>query len=608
MRNFRSIGSVLLLVLILGLFFQYNRNDGFLRLAKNTNSPVPAAVLPAVKSSADLYGPREKYLVVYDPEFVHSVLLQRNVAQTFRQLKKDVRVARARDAVEGPLDYRGIILTVENLDKVKSLARFRDYAKNGGTVYVLFRPVPGPAFLALGAEMGCAAADGLTEASGIKLLSNILIKGSGFELHEDALTSSLRVQLAPDAKTHAVSLNGVPMIWERPSGKGKYVVYNGSSLALKQNRGLITGMLALGTDNFVYPVIGAKVVFIDDFPAPFPEGADADIRRDYRMNTAQFFRNIWWPDMLKSAQRYGVRYTGVVIETYDDNTRPPFRPGHDVSLDRNNLVIYGRELIKSGGEIGIHGHNHQPLVPPGYILDGPEYVAWASRADMTASLKEVRRYVEEVYPSYSLQAYVPPSNILSPDGRAAILEALPDTRIIASLYFPDKDSNASYVQEFERARDGVLEMPRVSFGYLRHNNNDWEILNAITAVGVFTHFVHPDNILYTEKRSWKELHKSFDSLLAEIHDRFGWLRGATASQAGAMLEDYLDLDYRLTEERDRLAISCGGFRGTVYFVLRTVRTVKEVRGCEISQIDDNVYLLKISGTSATVVFESGVSP
>ena len=53
---------------------------------------------------------------------------------------------------------------------------------------------------------------------------------------------------------------------------------------------------------------------------------------------------------------------------------------------------------------------------------------------MTEAMQELARYVSELYPGYAFRTYVPPSNILSPEGYAAVREAFPDVRIFASLY------------------------------------------------------------------------------------------------------------------------------------------------------------------------------
>lgn len=607
----RNITVVLCLVLLMALFFQYNRSDGFIRLLKNTNASQSLAGTIAIAQPPGELAPVERYLVVYDTESAYSLLLKRNIEKTIGYLKKEASSIAAKELVSGELNYTGIIFAMDDLDKVRNMEAVRNYVQRGGKVYFLFRPAPGAMLQAMRQELGFDSIGEVVTTSGLKLLSNILIKSKGFELTQAAyIDSSLRATVNPAAQVHMVSQEGVPLLWEYAFGNGKYIVYNGTGLGDKANRGLLTGILALGRDCFAYPVIGIKTVYIDDFPAPIPEGYHPMISRDYHMDIPQFYRLVWWPDILRTAEKYNVRYTGMIIETYNDQVTPPFQPEANNRTNRNNLIVYGRELLKSGGELGIHGYNHQSLTGQEYVRQVLGYNLWGSEDDMSQSLQEVKRYVAEIYPDYKLKVYVPPSNVLSPEGRAALRQALPDLKIIASIHFADKENIASYVQEYERSADGILEMPRLSYNYSRSNASDWEILNGISYLGVFSHFIHPDNIFYEENKdkSWKELYADYDSLLREVQEKFSWLRNCTASQSGEYFENYLDMNYRLVEEANRLTISSWGFRDTAYIILKTTKKIREAKGCEAELIDDNVYLLKIHEPQVILKFEGEVKP
>lgn len=603
----RSITVILCLVALLGLFFQYNRNDGFLRLIKNTNPAVTLGSTIEKPAGAENL-PRERYLLVYDPTSGDSLRLRLNIEKTLRQLKKEVKVIPARQLVDQPLDYSGVILTTSDWDSVKSLNIFRDYVKQGGKAYFLTTPVQGSAFTGMAAEIGFYSLlpQGPSITQGIRMLSNILLGSQGTDFAGIAFNNlSLSGLLADHTIRHMESLAGIPLLWETPYGQGRYIVYNGSNLKDKENRGLIAGILGLGQDYYLYPVIGIKTVCIDDFPAPVPEGYNEKITAEYRLSTPEFFRQVWWPDMLSSAQKYDIKYTGLIIESYNDNVRPPFEPDVDNGTNRNNLIVYGRELLKSGGELGIHGYNHQSLVLQGQITES-SYKTWASEADMAKSISEVRRYVEAVYPGYQLKVYVPPSNILSPEGRKVVREGLPDLKVIASIAVGHGNGDASYLQDYSRSADGILEMPRLSVDYSRSDTEDWSIYNGITYLGVFSHFVHPDNIFYAENahKTWREMHTGFESLLKLIKDKFGWLRSTTLSQGAEYLQDNINLEYRVIAGQNELQLISWGFRQDTYFILRTPHTIKAAQGCRVQKIDTNAYLVNVTDPEVKIVFES----
>ena len=79
--------------------------------------------------------------------------------------------------------------------------------------------------------------------------------------------------------------------------------------------------------------------------------------------------------MKSLTQRYGLRYTGVLIERYSDKVEPPFEPG---AFEPSLFRFYGSELLQSGGEIGLHGFNHMPLSPPGFPYKDEDYKTWPS--------------------------------------------------------------------------------------------------------------------------------------------------------------------------------------------------------------------------------------
>jgi hypothetical protein len=177
--------------------------------------------------------------------------------------------------------------------------------------------------------------------------------------------SSLDVTLFEDTVIHAVSEEDIPLVWEYKYNAGKIMVFNGSNLFQKNNRGLVAGMLGMLNDSFLYPVYNTKMSHIDDFPAPVPVGNNEAIYKEFRRTIAQYYREVWWPDMVKISKLYNVKHSGFVIMTYEDDVTPPFEIKQD--LDEVAFMVYGRELIKQGGEIGIHGYNHQSLALDGFI-------------------------------------------------------------------------------------------------------------------------------------------------------------------------------------------------------------------------------------------------
>ena len=441
------------------------------------------------------------------------------------------------------------------------------------------------------------------DASGIRLLTDFYIGGEGFSFPGGIAyrTTGADVTLTDRATLHMTSADGdLPLLWEIPSGKGRYIVYNGSVRDDKTNLGLMAAMISHCGEESIYPVLGCKVFYIDDFPSPVPEGYFDKIYDELHLSTADFYRTVWWPFMRECAKEYQLKYTGLIIESYGNQVKGPFHPAGGRAA-RDNLIVYGRELLDMGGELGIHGYNHQPLAPAGYNQENLDYVPWASKEDMLDALTELRRYITSAYPGYQFRCYVPPSDILSPEGKEALLEVFPDLKVFSSLIDGPYTSRA-YYQDYERSADGIYELPRVTSGYAPTGNEMWAELCVVNYIGIFSHFVHPDEIFYEESqdKTWAMMEDGFRAFMTEVNQRFVWLRPVTDWECAGYFDDYADMDYRVVRGSDLLELQCRRFKNPIRFILRTSREIERTDGCTVQPVGKSAYLVEVSETEAQI--------
>lgn len=606
----KSIYFVLALVLFLALFFQYNRQDGFLYWLQNTNS---AEERPRVEKSIEVAAiNEERWLVVYDPLDMDSLRIRLNVERVLRYMHKPFQAVAVQEAGEIGT-ATGVVLTNSKLDRYQALGQLEEYVRQGGSVYLLNSPLVQNEAGRWAALFGWKSLGERVLLEGVKVQEGLLFGETSLELSAELVGNYGLVEpLLPSVRVYMNDLRNHPLAWVCDFGRGRAVVFNGNMLVGKENRGVLAALLGKGQAVFAYPVLGAKLVYLDDFPAPVPEGRHEKIFSEYRLDMPSFFRQVWWPDMLKAAQRYHVKYTGMIVETYNRQVEAPFLPMQDRQT-RTNLIVYGRELLRQGGELGIHGYNHQPLVEAAEQKHmAGIYEPWPSGQTMAAGLKEIRRYIGEAYPSYQVKVYVPPSNILGKKGREAIREVFPEMRTIASLNSASEDPTSadSYLQEFDQGPDGLLNMPRISADYVTTSYSYWVIANAASYLGLFAHFVHPDNIFYDENkdRTWKQMYDGYADLLKQIDEKYGWLRSCTASEGSELLADYLSLEYQMKQEPGRTVIFAWGFRQDAYFILRTRLMPRKVTGAQWQRLGNDAYLLRIQQPKVVVEWQEGGTP
>lgn len=457
---------------------------------------------------------------------------------------------------------------------------------------------------------------GITESSGqyhsytsLRLVSDEIPLWNNEQVYasDGAITDyALTVRLEDDCNVHieTASEYPVPLLWTHNIGDGRVLINNNALIQKKDSRGFALNAYLLLTDTVVYPIINAGMVFIDDFPAPQPEGTDEALLAEYGYNIKGFFRNHWWPDMKVLALSYGLRYTGVLIETYNDTVTAPFDP--DAKED-TLIRYYMSELLQSGGEVGLHGYNHMPLCPDGFEYNGEAYQTWHDTASMAASLTELTRYASKFLTNTAYQTYVPPSNYLSDVGKATLLATLPNIRTVSGVYFPEADTN-SLVQEFCEEEDGSISVPRISSGFILTGYNHMMLAQEMMLHGVFSHFIHPDDVLDSDRgaaEGWDAMYDNFSALIEQISQTYPQLRWSTASEGAAAVQRYDRLQLSTTETDAGLSISLSNFYGEAWLALKTPHTVQTVENGECFAIANHFYWIRADSEQINILWEDG---
>jgi len=609
--NSKSLNRILLFVLcvlLLTVLMQISRSDLLLQwnLSKESQHTARPEIKNALTAEEMARLETESFLIIYDSRLPLSEKIKWNAEQVLTAMKKSFRGVEV-----GQLHMTGehptaIIVTLSDWTDLLRNDWIDSYVRGGGRVLFATAPENNDALFALYRKLDVLEVGGYLDTSEVHLQTSIL-PGFADQTYKDQalLNTVLRVKLGEKAIIHATAGNGLPLLWEVPYEKGSFAVFNGTILQDKVNRGLFSGAISVLIPDFIYPIMNAKVMYIDDFPAPFPQTRDPALFRDYHMDVPSFFKRVWWPDMIRLARSYDLKYTGVLIATYNDRVSPPF--DWTTEVDKESLITYGRELLRDGGELGIHGYNHQSLTSQSRKSDALGYKTWNGEREMYDSLVAVRDYVHSIFPNHELHTYVPPSNTLDEEGRKALKRALPDLKNISSLYGEDPH-DISYIQEYGIGSDGIIDLPRVTYGYQIGTYEKWMMANAVASVGVFSHFVHPDDILDQQRSndaSWSEMYENLEGFLRQVKERAGWLRSMTASDASDEAERWIK-GKPVFEYRDNALFGyINHFTGMQYFLLRSDKKVRRLHGCEIQKIDSDVYLIKANQEKFSIEWMEG---
>lgn len=567
----------------------------------------------AVPASSAIFGQKPTCLVITDSDQDGVD----DVKDQFDQILLDMKIAHrdvdlaldGADAIPSLTSFDRVILLMPSLDGLGThLSDIMSWVSAGGSLMLAMPPDNSSYLQVIASKLGIESAgyDYVKAESIVPSKDFMLGGGERYEL-SDPFDSSLSVSLRETARVWAMTGDAdAPLIWSNDCGSGRTVVCN-IGIYDKVMRGFYAAAISLLGNTTAYPVINSAVFFLDDFPSPVPSGDGTYIKRDYGLSIADFYTKVWWPDLQKLAQKYGIRYTGVMIENYEDavNQTEPAR-----QADTTQFRYFGGMLLQMGGELGFHGYNHQPLA----LWDtdyGTLYVykTWKNKETLVASLNELIAFQDEVLTNAHGSVYVPPLNILSARARKLIGTDVPRIKTIASTYFED-GTDLPYVQEFGVASDGIVEQPRIVSGGMV--NDSYMRLAAVSELNmhyVSTHFMHPDDLLDPDrgaKEGWEVYKGGLVDFLEWLTKSAPDLRHQTASECSGAIQRFSSVTVSVDTSADAWTLNLGNFHDEAWLMFRANNgEPSAVTGGELTHLTGNLYLLKANDKTVTIERKEG---
>lgn len=432
--------------------------------------------------------------------------------------------------------------------------------------------------------------------------------GGGTYTIEDPYNSADDLVLLDDAVLYAWVDNegNTPLLWSYDLDQGRVVVANWG-YAEKDWRGLYASAYSLLENAFAYPVINTSTIFLDDFPSPVPNGYDEKLKEDFNATISDYYTNIWLPDVLQLGRDYGIKFTGAMIETYEDDVSG----SAEVNTNIGTYQLFGSVVLDDGGEIAIHGYNHQPLwltsdTANAEGLHELGYVTWPSTESIVNDFAEMLRFTDELFPQQTATVYVPPSNIISEDGRKILHDYFPQIKTIASMYF-EEDDEPGYTQEFGIGEDGIVNMPRITSDCKISDYMRLAIFSELNYHMANLHFIHPDDALDIDRGrdlGWNTMREEFIKYLDQVYNSMPLIRNRTASEAAGAVQRYSHLTVQRTLSGNSLTLKLDGFYDEAYLMVRLNDDgTPTVTGGELEHVTGNLYLLHATSADIVITWE-----
>lgn len=583
MFNFRRFAIILLSLVALVLLIQFFRIDFI-------NSSVDTDLLDVddLVIKTDNRDSVEKYLIITDTESetLNQLLDQMTLCLSLMKVHFDTISVEAFRLV--PDDYDMVVLNVVDLSLVSNLEGLIEYVEEGGNLIVPYRLEFGQGFSGLFRYFGITEFGAFTQTEGVVSEENFFVGASHYdeEWSTGIYNEGLSVQLNDQVKILLSTFDDVSLLWKYSLGKGQMFYFNGTMLSEKKSRGFLMSLLNCGREYVYYPIIGGEAFILEDVPSPIASGNDPYLFEDYERSTLRFYKEIWMPDILEFGKRFNMKFTSSLLGTYDD-----FSDKEDDGyfyLKRENLSLFGREILMADGEIGLGGFNNTTLV----VGDD-----WTSLEEIENGIDNIIEYFKVVFVKYDMATFLPISNTIDP----SVIELLNDRgfRVFLSRYFQSSDNLTS---EYSVNEDYV-EIPIILEGYDLSNDRMWIVFNELVLRGAYVHAIAFDDVFKDSYREmgWKVMYEHLYDYYDLIDEYFGFVKPMTVSDLSKRTIDYTNEYPELV--KDELSITLISEGVDNYYYIQIIDTITSVVGGKLTELEDGFYLLHKTDKKVVIELE-----
>ncbi|MBH1941528.1 DUF2194 domain-containing protein [Mobilitalea sibirica] len=555
----RLILIIIIITTISIAFLLFNVSNYTTEPTKDINTFQDELIL--VKTSLPETMKTDIYYIVGDAKDEYEKNIITNVKQALSYMKlkfSEKIIINEDDLIKQPI----LIICTKTPSKVMDLKQLANYISNGGKV--LF-------------------AAGLPEGSKDSYLYpiwGIMEKGTPVETKQlhinrqfmpypeitfdySGYNSSSNLTLNPSVNVLMEDTNKVPMIYSHGYERGKVVVINGSLMDNISSGGFFSSALGELKGDLIYPVIGVKTVYLDEFP-PIQSMDDIKSNQLYGRGAESFLRDVLWPELLRSSSRYDIKYTAGILSFVDKE--------NNLLLENERLTKYLlKEILRYHGEV---------------ILQGDFSNSSSFRTNL---LSHYYNEFKRMFPNYKISGY----SVLYGKTNQDILKTV--SEVLGGIYtvrgFYQGDETTQTIQKFE-VKDSFVHYPVISSGFSKSHGMFYEFLSGLSLYGVVSHSFNIRTLFQEKDSSWTRLSDEFNDLAEAYFGTTSWLKAKTLSESAKNTKAYYSLKMSVEYKEDYIKVYCSDFRSGQAFFLRSYKNIKELSGGQATKINDSYYYIE----------------
>lgn len=378
------------------------------------------------------------------------------------------------------------------------------------------------------------------------------------EAYYDGNSSSAEIKVSDDACVYIWNEeNDIPIFYTNDWGKGNICLINGTFLADIRYTGLLTGAISALFPDFVYPVLGVKAVFLDNFPMVTSAG-DELCRDVYGYSQAGFIQDVVWPAFQGISLRMDIPYTvGLLVAA---SSQESF-----TAVDDELITTISRLVLQFNGELVC-------------AANCPETGKVAFNEDFMKQLSAI-------LPNYKVQGLVMENGNFSPE-----LLNVPGTDIRSVRGELDsRDMRFSWEDRWV--------FPAATEGNSMEDGNLFAVCSVLGAYGMVSHVFDVNKMIVgdgnKDTAAWDADKKQMGLFESEVLDHVPWLEGRTLTQTEGDVRSYLEMDYGWSRNGNRLELECSGVAKGQAFFYHTDSPIVYGEGLTYQDVGNGYYLLRI---------------
>lgn len=385
---------------------------------------------------------------------------------------------------------------------------------------------------------------------------------------------SAQLEVDPDASVYLRDAeSGTPLLYTRARQEGSVCLINGEFLADAEAGGLFTGATCALMPDFIYPILGVKVVFLDGlFTAA---AADDELcRQTYGYSANGFLQNVVWPLFQGMSLRANAPLTSSLL--VEAPSGEAFAP-----VDKDLIAEVGASVLQFNGEL-IYAAD---LAESGKIVIDEESLARFSEAFANYTVRGLA--LEAGDPSSEVIFEL--SNELGADIRA--IRGMLDAGEVRFLW-----------------EDGRFVFPAATKGADLDDGGMFEVCSVLGAYGMVSHVFDISTLSAWEgpATAWETDKEQIELFESEILSGTPWLESKTLLQVGDEVKSYQDMEYDWTVGESQVKLELSGVVVGQAFMYHTKGRIANAEGLDYEEIGNGYYVLHVREPHAAIVLEEGI--